>query len=102
MEKKKNNRSTKKTLDLDENEDSDSGITLDDLKCCICMIGDSTDENDLILCDGKDCHRAYHMKCIYPAVTSEELENELDDFFCPVSCSNRSAPGMLYYYNLHH
>ena len=70
-----------------DNDDS-SGITLDDLQCAICMIGDATDENDVILCDGKDCHRAYHMKCVYPTVKKEDIEDEDADWFCPIcSCS---------------
>eukprot|EP00536_Pseudo-nitzschia_multiseries_P007431 jgi/Psemu1/195581/e_gw1.175.12.1 len=67
--------------------DDDSGITLDDLQCSICMIGDATDDNDVILCDGKDCHRAYHMKCVYPAIKPEDIENEDENWFCPI-CSN--------------
>jgi len=51
------------------------------------MIGDATDENDVILCDGKDCHRAYHMKCVHPAVKGEDIKNEDEDWFCPI-CSN--------------
>ena len=37
---------TKKNANDDD--DDDSGITLDDLQCCVCMIGDSTDENDVL------------------------------------------------------
>eukprot|EP00535_Pseudo-nitzschia_heimii_P000918 CAMPEP_0197185506 /NCGR_PEP_ID=MMETSP1423-20130617/12081_1 /TAXON_ID=476441 /ORGANISM="Pseudo-nitzschia heimii, Strain UNC1101" /LENGTH=831 /DNA_ID=CAMNT_0042636587 /DNA_START=50 /DNA_END=2545 /DNA_ORIENTATION=+ len=66
--------------------DDSSGITLDDLQCAICMIGDATDENDVILCDGKDCHRAYHMHCVYPPVKKEDIEDEDNDWFCPI-CS---------------
>jgi hypothetical protein len=67
--------------------DDDSGITLDDLQCAVCMIGDATDENDVILCDGKDCHRAFHMKCVYPPVKQEDIENQDEDWFCPM-CSH--------------
>eukprot|EP00532_Pseudo-nitzschia_australis_P007846 CAMPEP_0168175316 /NCGR_PEP_ID=MMETSP0139_2-20121125/7046_1 /TAXON_ID=44445 /ORGANISM="Pseudo-nitzschia australis, Strain 10249 10 AB" /LENGTH=884 /DNA_ID=CAMNT_0008093673 /DNA_START=126 /DNA_END=2780 /DNA_ORIENTATION=+ len=72
--------------DNDNDNDNDSGITLDDLQCSICMIGDATDCNDVILCDGKDCHRAYHMKCVHPAVKPEDIENEDEHWFCPI-CS---------------
>jgi PHD-finger len=65
-------------------EDDDSGISLDNLRCSVCMIGDSTDENDVILCDGQNCHRAFHMKCVYPALSMDDLENENDDWFCPI------------------
>lgn len=75
-----------------KHEDSDSsnssGISLDDLVCCICLIGDATDENDLLLCDGKGCFRAYHMNCLEPRVTQEEVEaTEGEDWFCPL-CTN--------------
>ena len=83
--------SVKKKIESRENNaekksDEDSGITLDDLKCSICMTGDSTDDNDVILCDGQGCYRAFHMKCVYPGVTQEEIEDEDNDWFCPL-CS---------------
>ena len=67
---------------------SSSGVSLDDAKCCICLIGDATDENDLLLCDGLGCCRAYHMECLEPRVSLEELEGKDDeDWFCPL-CSS--------------
>eukprot|EP00934_Nitzschia_sp_Nitz4_P007629 Nitzschia sp. Nitz4//scaffold134_size62860//19808//22524//NITZ4_006322-RA/size62860-augustus-gene-0.64-mRNA-1//-1//CDS//3329535478//7619//frame0 len=69
---------------LEKKKDDDSGITLDDLQCCVCMVGDASDENDVILCDGQGCCRAFHMKCIYPQVTQKDIENEDDDWFCPL------------------
>ena len=66
---------------------SSSGVSLDDAKCCICLIGDATDENDLLLCDGLGCCRAYHMECLEPRVSLAELEGKDDeDWFCPL-CS---------------
>jgi hypothetical protein len=53
------------------------------------MIGDATDENDVILCDGQNCHRAFHMKCVFPAVSEQELGDENEDWFCPL-CSGIS------------
>ena len=68
--------------------DSSSGVSLDDAKCCICLIGDATDENDLLLCDGLGCCRAYHMECLEPIVSLEELEGkDNEDWFCPL-CSS--------------
>ena len=81
--KKEKNKKKEKYQDSD-GDDDDSGITLDDLQCCICTIGDSTDENDVLLCDGQGCYRAFHMKCIYPEVTPDQLDHE--DWFCPL-CS---------------
>jgi hypothetical protein len=67
-------------------DDNDSGITLDDLQCCVCFIGDSSDENDVLLCDGQGCYRAFHMKCLQPQVKAEDIANEEEDWFCPL-CS---------------
>lgn len=66
--------------------DGDSGISLDNLRCCVCHQSDATDENDMIMCDGCGCYRAYHMRCLQPHVKPEEVENEEDDWFCPL-CS---------------
>ena len=66
-----------------EEEDDDDMISLDDLQCCICFVGDASDENDVILCDGENCFRAYHMNCVSPHVTLEQVEEE-DDWFCPI------------------
>ncbi len=90
---KQKNQSEKKAS---EQEDDDSGITLDDLQCAVCMIGDATDENDVLLCDGKDCHRAFHMKCVYPNVKPEEIENEDEDWFCPICSQSTELMGEIH------
>jgi hypothetical protein len=76
-----NNLSTKKNAKKEI--DDDDMISLDDLQCCICFVGHATDENDVILCDGEHCFRAYHMKCVSPHVTLQQVEEE-DDWFCPI------------------
>ncbi|KAL3911938.1 MAG: hypothetical protein SGILL_007084 [Bacillariaceae sp.] len=86
--KKRKDPSAKAKKD-DNCSDDDSGISLDELQCCVCMLGDSTDENDVVLCDGELCHRAFHMRCVYPALTEEEMEDEDADWFCPL-CSGVS------------
>jgi hypothetical protein len=70
----------------DAKHDDDSGISLDDLKCCVCHQGTATDDNDLILCDGSGCYRAYHMQCCKPEITAQDLKDEFEDWFCPI-CS---------------
>jgi hypothetical protein len=67
--------------------DDDSGISLDELVCCICMESYATDENDLVLCDGNGCFRAYHQHCVKPAIRL--TEDEEDDWFCP-RCSGQA------------
>jgi PHD-finger len=64
--------------------DEDSGISLDDLQCCICKTGEATDENDLVLCDREGCCRAFHMQCVWPRLSMEALEENDDDWFCPL------------------
>jgi len=64
--------------------DDDSGISLDDLQCCVCLKNHATDENDLILCDGRGCFRAYHMHCVQPHVNPEDVDDEDEDWFCPL------------------
>jgi len=76
------------TDDAKSTGSSSSGVSLDDLKCCICLIGDATDENDLLLCDGLGCCRAFHMECLEPQVSPESMEGKEDeDWFCPL-CSS--------------
>jgi hypothetical protein len=62
--------------------DDDSGISLDDLQCCNCRTSEATDENDLILCDGEGCFRAFHAHCVSPALKESDLEENVD-WFCP-------------------
>ena len=69
----------------DKQDDPDSdGVTLDNLQCCICHTDHATDENDLVMCDGIGCYRAFHMKCVKPALTMADVEQEDDDWFCPL------------------
>lgn len=77
-------QSSEVTRESKATKDDDSGISLDDLKCCICLANDATDDNDLILCDGKGCYRAYHMQCVVPHVKPDEVGEENDDWFCPL------------------
>ncbi|CAJ1927291.1 unnamed protein product [Cylindrotheca closterium] len=88
--KKEQSTATSKT------EDDDSGITLDDLQCCICMVGDSTDDNDVLLCDGEGCYRAFHMKCIHPEIKLQDLEDEDEDWFCPLCAATANYTHGIY------
>ncbi|KAL3937110.1 MAG: hypothetical protein SGBAC_007703 [Bacillariaceae sp.] len=80
----------------DDDDDDNSGITLDDLQCCICMVGDATDDNDLILCDGEGCYRAFHMKCIHPEIKPQDLEDEDEDWFCPLCAATANYTHGIY------
>lgn len=83
---KRNSKAKCKPVDA-KDDDSGSGVSLEDLVCAVCLIGDATDENDLLLCDAQGCFRAYHMRCLEPIVTLKEVEaTEGEDWFCPL-CS---------------
>jgi len=87
---------TKEQTNSDENghasqnggSDDEDLIETDDLACAVCFCGTSTDTNDLLLCDGEGCNRCFHMNCVTPRVTQQELEDDKDgSWFCPY-CTN--------------
>ena len=83
----------KKTIDSDgeddeaalQSESDDSGIDAEDIFCATCGRGDADDDDDILLCDGF-CEGAYHMSCLDPPVTKQELAEtgEDDDWMCRV------------------
>ena len=70
----------------EDDNDSSSGISLDNLRCHACMSNQASESNDMLLCDGIGCHRAFHMECLHPKVTPEEVakSGDDDDWFCPL------------------
>jgi hypothetical protein len=65
--------------------DSVTSISLDDLVCWTCHGTDASDENDMLLCDGVGCCRAFHMKCLEPKLTLDDVHKSDDDnWFCPL------------------
>ena len=61
--------------------DSDDGIEAEDIACSACGSFDSTDDNDILLCDYGPCGLAYHQQCMDPPLTS--LPPEGQDWLCP-------------------
>jgi len=49
--------------------------------CAKCGNNQSTDDNDIILCDGP-CSRAYHERCLDPPIRAAELPEE-EGWLCP-------------------
>ncbi|XRB08401.1 PHD-type domain-containing protein [Pycnococcus provasolii] len=63
----------------DENGELDSSQII----CSVCCSGECDDDNDIIMCDG-ECDRAYHMRCLDPPLTPDDLPKaELDGWLCP-------------------
>jgi len=69
-----------RTIQIQE-EDSDSGVDASEILCSKCGKGNSTDENDIVMCDLEGCNKAFHQKCCMPEVSQHELEAS-DDWFC--------------------
>jgi len=58
------------------------------IKCCMCFSGHTSEGNDVIMCDGEHCFRAFHMKCVDPPITQKMLdEDENGTWFCPFCTS---------------
>ena len=61
-----------------------SGVSLDNLRCACCLESNASDENDLLLCDGLGCYRAFHMQCLQPKLTPGEVATDDNEhWFCP-------------------
>lgn len=63
--RKKKKTNTKQTLD-------------DDVKCDVCDLPETTESNDIVMCDG--CERAYHQLCHEPHL--DEIPPGNEKFFC--------------------
>ena len=48
--------------DDDDDDDNDDDVDVEDVGCSVCSSLESTEENDILLCDRKGCYRAYHMR----------------------------------------
>jgi hypothetical protein len=63
--------------------DEEGEVDCNDIFCGKCRSSDSTDDNDIIMCDGM-CDRAYHMKCVFPPLDASILEDESEEgWLCP-------------------
>ena len=70
--------------DADADEESEEEDPTSKIKCCVCFSGDVEEDNDVIMCDGEHCFRAFHMQCCAPHVTQKMLdEDKYGVWFCP-------------------
>ena len=67
-----------------ENFDSDGEIDNAHIRCSACEDMSASDDNDILLCDGELCTRAYHVGClpVKEGFDSEKLPEELG-WLCP-------------------
>lgn len=49
--------------------------------CAACHNGEENQGNLILLCDGENCHRAYHMACLEPPLKRMPARNR--SWFCP-------------------
>jgi hypothetical protein len=63
--------------------DSDGEVDVAHIFCAKCRRGSSSDDNDLVLCDGP-CNRAFHECCLNPRLVAADLPED-EGWLCP-SC----------------
>ncbi len=68
---------------LETCDGSNKSICEKNIICCVCFDGKSTPQNDILLCDGTNCKRAFHMKCLRPKLTLSDVKNHQNEWLCP-------------------
>ena len=77
------NKEDKRHKELqDDALDEDGMVDVSDVTCSRCFLEDQPN-NDIYICDGKDCFRAYHVKCLNPKINIKKIsENPDEAWFC--------------------
>lgn len=66
-------------------DDDTKSVDVENVGCSRCQSFDSTDNNDIIMCDRQGCFRAWHVKCA--ELTEDDISDDPDeDWFCPLCC----------------
>ena len=66
-----------------QHADENGMISVDEIHCSKCSKGDFDESHDIYLCDMKGCDRAYHLSCLDPPLTKEDVSSDPnDDWFC--------------------
>ena len=74
-----------KDYDGSINGSSEEEDRMDKIKCAVCFSGEVGKDNDVLMCDGEHCFRAFHMKCVSPHVTQKMLDDDVNGtWFCPL------------------
>jgi hypothetical protein len=61
--------------------DSEGEVDVSDIFCAKCKESSSSDDNDLVLCDGP-CNRAFHECCLHPRLVAADLPED-EGWLCP-------------------
>jgi len=79
-----NDETSSVIVKLNEKETELVENSTEKIKCMMCFSGHVEHNNDVIMCDGEQCFRAFHMQCITPKVTQKMLDNDVNGtWFCP-------------------
>mmetsp|Transcript_18313 Transcript_18313/g.57606 ORF Transcript_18313/g.57606 Transcript_18313/m.57606 type:complete len:333 (+) Transcript_18313:54-1052(+) len=66
-------------------DDDDGSVDVETVGCSKCRKFESSDDDDILLCDRAGCFRAWHVSCA--EVQNDELNDDPeDDWFCPICC----------------
>ena len=67
--------------------DSEGELDMEHIVCSKCGVNESTDDNDIVMCDADWCHLAYHFKCLVPPLDPSSLSED-EAWLCP-SCDRK-------------
>jgi len=83
LEQDNSSEKERKQKSANSDDSENQSVSESDIVCCVCHDGTSNPHNDIILCDGLKCKRAFHMKCIRPKLNVSDLQSQKNDWFCP-------------------
>lgn len=67
--------------------DSEGEIDQADIACSACDDPECDDDNDILLCDGEGCNRAYHVTCLPVKVWNSKVRGFLmQDLYIDSTC----------------
>ena len=60
----------------------DGSVSESQISCNLCGRGECSDDDDILMCDGRLCFRAYHTSCLGIVGHEEWDEDEVRDWVC--------------------
>ncbi|KAJ0390738.1 hypothetical protein P43SY_010438 [Pythium insidiosum] len=64
-------------------DSSEAPVEFERICCSRCNSTDTTEHNDILLCDAEGCFRAFHQRCQIPEVRTEDIPSGDEPWFCP-------------------